>query len=83
MMAFCPNCGNSVEQEDRFCRSCGTSLTGSPKVSYGSAGLTPEYAEKWWKFFFGPFFKIAFIFFGCFFGLSFILMLVWYFMFRG
>lgn len=24
--AFCPNCGNSVAPEDRFCQSCGKRL---------------------------------------------------------
>jgi len=83
MMVHCPNCGYSVDQEDRFCRNCGTSLTGIQGGSFGSARLTPENVANLWKNFFGPFFKTAFIFFGLFFGMAFLLMLIWYFIFRG
>lgn len=83
MAVHCPKCGCSVDQEDGFCRHCGTSLTRSPGVSYGTAKLNPENIANLWKNFFDPFFKIAFIFFGCFFGLAFLLMLFWYFMFRS
>jgi predicted nucleic acid-binding Zn ribbon protein len=83
MAMHCPNCGHSVDQEDRFCRDCGTFLARNPGASYGMARLTPENAASLWKNFFGPFFKTAFIFFGCFFGLALLLMVIWYFMFRG
>ncbi|MHC1726678.1 MAG: zinc-ribbon domain-containing protein [Syntrophobacteraceae bacterium] len=83
MAMHCPNCGHSVDQEDKFCRYCGNSLSGSPGELFGKARLTPESAANLWKNFFGPFFKTAFIFFGCFFGLAFLLMLFWYFTFRG
>jgi uncharacterized membrane protein YvbJ len=83
MTMHCPNCGYSVDQEDRFCRHCGASLTRVQGVSSGMTRLTPENAATLWKNFFGPFFKTAFIFFGCFFGLAFLLMLFWYFVFRS
>lgn len=82
MSTHCPNCKNSIDPEDNFCRHCGISLRSSPKPSYREAGLNPENLANLWKVFFGPFFKIAFIFFGSFFGLAFLLMLFWYFEFR-
>jgi hypothetical protein len=82
MAVHCPNCGDSVDRQDRFCSHCGTSLTRSPGVSFGTDRLTPEHVATLWKNFFGPFFKTAFIFLGCFFGLACLLMLFWYFIFR-
>lgn len=26
MMLFCPNCGKSVDKNDKFCKHCGTSV---------------------------------------------------------
>lgn len=83
MAIQCPNCVHSVDQEDRFCRHCGTSLSSGSGVLTGTTKLTPENVANMWKNFFGPFFKTAFIFFGCFFGLAFLLLIFWYFTFRG
>lgn len=83
-MKHCTRCGQSIDEQDRFCRNCGASLTRSPGIFRGgSAGLTPEIAASYWKNFFGPFFKVAFIFFGCFFGLALIMVILWFFMFRA
>ena len=82
MATHCPNCGHSVDREDRFCRHCGSSLARSSGTPYGTPMLTPENAASLWKNFFGPFFKTAFIFFGCFFGLALLLVAFWYFVFR-
>jgi hypothetical protein len=83
MSTHCPNCKNSIDLEDRFCRHCGAPLRSSGRLSFsGAARLDPENLANLWKGFFGPFFKTAFIFFGCFFGLAFLLVLFWYFEFR-
>jgi len=42
---------------------------------------TPERVAAYWKYFFGPFFKAAFIFFGFFFACAFLAALFWYFNF--
>ena len=82
MATHCPNCGHSVEEDDRFCRQCGASLALNSGVLNGTARLNPENVSIIWKNFFGPFFKTAFIFFCCFFGLALLLILFWYFTFR-
>jgi hypothetical protein len=51
MPMHCPNCGYSVDQQDRFCRQCGASLT-QRSGARGMPGLTPENAAKLWKNFF-------------------------------
>ena len=25
-MAFCPNCGNEIDEEDQFCKGCGSKI---------------------------------------------------------
>ncbi|MCE5336139.1 MAG: zinc ribbon domain-containing protein [Desulfobacteraceae bacterium] len=79
---YCPKCGQAADQQDKFCRHCGTNLGRSAGL-FSSARLSPQNAADLWQNFFSPFFKVAFIFFGCFFGLAFILMIFWYFTFRG
>lgn len=36
-MKFCPKCGTSLADEDRFCRSCGTDIM-SDAEQYSDAG---------------------------------------------
>ena len=81
-MSYCTGCGQPIDEQDRFCRNCGVSATRTPETRRGPAGLTPEIAASYWKSFFRPFFKVAFIFFGCFFGFALIMVIVWFFMFR-
>ncbi len=83
MPQHCPNCGRPVDLQDKFCRECGTSLATGGQASTPAPGLTPESAANFWKYFFGPFFKTAFVFFACFFGMAFLLMIFWYFKFGG
>jgi len=44
--------------------------------------VSPQDVASYWKNFFRPFFRMAFIFFGCFFTVALILFVVWYFMFH-
>ena len=25
-MAFCPNCGNEIDEDDQFCKGCGSKI---------------------------------------------------------
>ena len=81
----CRICGLSVDDVDNFCRHCGTSLTehSGSVAADRRLGVSPETAAGLWKNFFGPFFKIAFIFLGCFFGLAILLVIFWHFKFGG
>jgi uncharacterized membrane protein YvbJ len=79
---YCGQCGNAIEEEDKFCRICGTALKNAPTPFRGPAMLTPENAAGYWKNFFGPFFKTAFIFFACFFCVSLLFVVIWFLMFR-
>lgn len=36
-MSFCPQCGASVDKEDKFCRNCGKQLQPEPKPKTASA----------------------------------------------
>jgi uncharacterized membrane protein YvbJ len=84
-MKYCNSCGKPIDEQDRFCRNCGVPLTqgASPPRRGGFPVLTPEIAASYWKNFFGPFFKVTAIFFACFFGFSLLLLVFWFFAFRG
>lgn len=45
-MKFCINCGESVLEQARFCRSCGTSLIPNPITSSQSANNNPPSFKK-------------------------------------
>ncbi|MGD9505117.1 MAG: zinc ribbon domain-containing protein [Syntrophobacteraceae bacterium] len=83
MTTHCPKCGRPVDREDNFCRDCGASLRGaSAPPAFVRPGVSPEYAASMWKNFFGPFFRVAFVFFACFFGMAILMMVFWFFTFR-
>ncbi|MEN6438079.1 MAG: zinc-ribbon domain-containing protein [Syntrophobacter sp.] len=77
----CPGCRHPVDEGDRFCRYCGFPLSEAARDTYRPMMPTPGTAAAYWKYFFGPFFKVAFIFFGFFFACAFLAALFWYFNF--
>ena len=39
-MAFCPNCGNEIEDDAKFCASCGNPMDGSASAGNADQGST-------------------------------------------
>lgn len=82
-MTACRTCREPLDPTDRFCRKCGTSVTGSSGFGLFRRPLpSPEQAASYWHNFFRPFFVTAFIFFGAFFLIALIMIVIWFIMFR-